>query len=151
MPVGQHAQNLEDFRRAVNLVERHESAAVSQSGHGIGQQRLGFRLLEIEVIGRIVRQEDAGERGLAHLAGPHQHHDAGAMQGDRNGLGELSAIDHGRQYNRFALKKESRAFDFQYQPQAPRPGTGLARQPTSRVRRSWATIFRCQTLAEAAG
>jgi hypothetical protein len=30
-PIRQHAQNLELFWRSVNLVEHHESAAVSQS------------------------------------------------------------------------------------------------------------------------
>ena len=50
-----------------NLVNDDQAAEIAKRDHRLGQLRLDLRILEIEPLWRIAREEAAGQRGLTRL------------------------------------------------------------------------------------
>ena len=74
VPVHEHAQQPEQFRRVLYLVDDDQPAQAFEQCPGCAKLLGDDGVLEVEVIGRALGHEGARERGLAHLAGTHQDH-----------------------------------------------------------------------------
>ena len=80
LAVGQHAQQREQVRAALDFVDHHQPLERAQGGVRLGEPGEALRVFQVEVVERFGRHELPGQRGLAALARPEQRHDAAALQ-----------------------------------------------------------------------
>lgn len=77
-----------------DLVDHHQPFQARQRRHGFVQSRQGGRIFQVEVVGRIHRDQLAGQRRLAALAGTSEHNDSAAPQRGPNVFQQAVAFDH---------------------------------------------------------
>lgn len=95
-PVHQHAQHGEQIGAPLDLVDHHQPAQWLQGRHRLLQPGEIDRILQIEILDRILRHDLPRQCRLAALARSHKEHDPAALERGSQSLNMLPARNHGR-------------------------------------------------------
>jgi len=94
--VGQHPQQREEVRPALDFINDHQPFERAQGRLRLAQSGEALRVLQVEVVERVRRHQTAGQRGLAALARAQQRHHAAAFQSGTHECDIGFAVDHHR-------------------------------------------------------
>jgi len=94
--VGKYAQDGEEVRAALDLVDDDQPLQRFQCRPGFVQARQTHRVLQVEIVRRILREQLPHQGRLPSLPGTDEHHDRVPRQSDADFLEERGAEDfHG--------------------------------------------------------